>query len=421
MVMGGLSIGKLWLIAYRDLGRNKRRSVLTLAAVALGMGLLIVMSGLIKGAVDGSVANAIRLQTGHLQVRAAPYDEEEVSLEWKDLLADPEGLATQIRARSGVRLATPVLWASGMLTAGDESVGVQVFGIDPLSGVHTPIRDALVAGAFLTPDDRSGLLMGQRLARSLGLSVGDRISLVVSTADQQPDEALFTIRGLYTTGVASYDETRVFLTLSKAQAFTRTEGHASAIVVLLDQRDNADAVAATLRAPGGQAQELRVLTWRDLNQVLLQAMEASAVFLGMMNLVVLAVVAIVIANTLLMAVFERTREMGILAALGMKGRQILAMFLLEAGTLGLAGIALGLVLGGVGIAYLATAGLPIGEAAAAGEASNMITYGNILYARFSLPDTVSLSLAGLGITLLAALYPSWFAARLEPIEALRAC
>jgi ABC-type lipoprotein release transport system permease subunit len=419
--MGGLSMGKLWLIAYRDLGRNKRRSSLTLVAVALGMGLLIVMSGLIKGAVDGSVENAIRLQTGHLQVRAASYDEEAVSLEWKDLLGDPEGLASQIRAMAGVRLATPVLWANGMLTAGDESVGAQVFGIDPLSEVYAPIREALVAGAFLAPDDRNGLLMGQRLASSLGLSVGDRISLVVSTADQQPDEAIFTIRGLYTTGVASYDETRVFLPLSKAQAFTRTEGHASAIVVLLDQQDDADAVATTLRAPGGQTQELRVLTWRDLNQVLLQAMEASAVFLGMMNLVVLAVVAIVIANTLLMAVFERTREMGILAALGMKGRQILVMFLLEAGTLGLAGIALGLVLGGIGTAYLATVGLPIGEAAAAGEASSMITYGNVLYARFALPDAVGLSLAGLVITLLAALYPAWFAGRLEPIEALRAC
>ncbi len=418
--MGGLSVCKLWLIAYRDLGRNKRRSVLTLAAVALGMGLLVVMSGLIKGAVDGSVENAIRLQTGHLQVRAASYNEEEVSLEWKDLLADPEGLAAQIRAMAGVRLATPVLWANGMLTAGDESAGTQVFGIDPVSRVYTPIREALVAGAFLEPDDRNGLLMGQRLAKSLGLSVGDRISLVVSTADQQPDEALFTIRGLYTTGVASYDETRVFLPLSKAQAFTRTEGHASAVVALLDRRDDADAIAAALRAPARQAQELHILTWRELNQVLLQAMDASAVFLGMMNLVVLAVVAIVIANTLLMAVFERTREMGILAALGMKGRQILAMFLLEAGTLGLAGIALGLILGGLGIAYLATVGLPIGEAAAAGEASNMITYGNILYARFSLPDTVSLSIAELIITLLAALYPAWFAARLEPIEALRA-
>jgi ABC-type lipoprotein release transport system permease subunit len=229
------------------------------------------------------------------------------------------------------------------------------------------------------------------------------------------DEAVFTIRGLYNTGVASYDETRVFLPLSKAQAFTRTEGHASAIFILLDRQEDADTVAAALRAPG-----FSVLTWRALNQVFLQTMQASAIFLNMMNLVVLAVVAVVIANTLLMAVFERTREMGILAALGMKGRQILAMFLLEAGTLGLAGIILGFLLGLLGVAYLAAVGLPIGEAAAAGEASNMITYGNVLYARFSLPDVASLSGLELIITLLASLYPAWFAARMEPIEALRA-
>ncbi len=406
---------RLWKIAIRDLGRNKRRSVLTLVAVGLGMALLIVMSGLIEGAVAGSLENSIRLQTGHVQVRAASYHEDELSLKWEDLLPDPQALTAQIRGQKGVRVATPVLWANGMLTVGDESVGVQVFGIDPLSEAYVPIRDALVAGEFLAPDDRSGILMGQRLAESLGVTVGQRMSLLVSTADQQVDEAVFTIRGLYNTGVASYDETRVFLPLSKAQAFTRTEGHASAIFILLDRQEDADTVAAALRAPG-----FSVLTWRDLNQVFLQTMQASAIFLNMMNLVVLAVVAVVIANTLLMAVFERTREMGILAALGMKGRQILAMFLLEAGTLGLAGIILGFLLGLLGVAYLATVGLPIGEAAAAGEASNMITYGNVLYARFSLPDTVSLSGMELIITLLASLYPAWFAARMEPIEALRA-
>jgi ABC-type lipoprotein release transport system permease subunit len=418
--MGKLSIGKLWMITYRDLGRNKRRSVLTLVAVALGMALLIVMSGLTEGAIAGSLENSIRLQTGHLQVREESYDEDKVSLEWEDLLNDPQGLVAQIQTLEDVRVATPVLWANGMLIVRDESVGVQVFGIDPLSEAYAPIRDGLVAGDFLTPDDRGGILMGQRLAESLGLTIGQRIVLVVSTADQQPDEATFTIRGLYATGVASYDETRVFLPLSKAQAFTRTEGRASAIFILLDRKEEVNAVAAALRAPERQARQLRTLTWRDLNQVLLQTMEASAIFLNMMNLVVLAVVAVVIANTLLMAVFERRREMGIFAALGMKGRQILTMFVLEAGTLGVAGIILGILLGGLGVAYLARVGLPIGEAAAAGEASNMITYGNILYARFAPSAWAELSIASLIITLLASLYPAWLAARLEPIEALRA-
>jgi ABC-type lipoprotein release transport system permease subunit len=413
--MGKLSIGGLWMIAYRDLGRNRRRSALTLVAVTLGMALLVVMSALIKGAMEGSLDNSIRLQTGHVQVREESYDEDEVSLEWEDLLNDPQGLATQAQALESVRVATPVLWANGMLTVRDQSVGVQVVGIDPLSEAHAPIRDALTAGEFLAPDDRSGILIGKRLAESLGVTEGSQVSLMVTTADQQPDQAIFTIRGLYSTGVASYDETTVFLPLSKAQAFTRAGERASAIRILLDDREKAEALAVALRAP-----ERSVLNWRELNKVFLQVMEQSDVFMQLMYLVVLAVVAVVIANTLLMSVFERTREMGILAALGMKGRQILVMFLLEAATLGLAGIVLGIVLGGLGVAYLATVGLPIGEAAAAGEASNIITYGNILYARFSPSDTVSLSIAELIITLLASLYPAWLAARLEPIEALRA-
>jgi len=418
--MGKLSLGKLWTITHRDLGRNRRRSVLTLVAVAMGVALLVVMSGLTKGAIDGSVEKSILLQTGHLQVRKQSYDEDQFSLQWEDLLDEPQALAARIRSLPGVRVATPVLWANGMLTVRDESVGVQVFGIDPLSEAYAPIRDGLVAGRFLAPDDRGGILVGQRLAESLGLTVGRQIVLVISTADQQPDQATFTIRGLYTTGVASYDETRVFLPLAKAQAFTRTTGHASAIVCLLHHQEEADAVAAALHEPGGQAQGLRTLTWRDLNQVLLQTMDASAIFLNLMNLVVLAVVAVVIANTLLMAVFERRREMGILSALGMKGRQILSMFVLEAGTLGVAGILLGILLGGLGVVYLAKVGLPIGEAAAAGEASNVITYGNILYARFAPSSWAQLSVASLIITLQASLYPAWLAARLEPIEALRA-
>jgi ABC-type lipoprotein release transport system permease subunit len=161
-----------------------------------------------------------------------------------------------------------------------------------------------------------------------------------------------------------------------------------------------------------------VLTWRDMNQVLLQAVEMSMGITYLMYLVVLAVVAVVIANTLLMSVFERTREMGILAALGMKGRQVMAMFVLEAGLLGVIGILVGILLGSLGVYYLATQGWHIGDMASIATAE--VAYGETIYARFSPSDMVSLSVASLVITLLASLYPAWFAARMEPIEALRA-
>jgi ABC-type lipoprotein release transport system permease subunit len=409
---------RLWKLAIRDLGRNKRRSALTLVAVGLGLALLIVTSGVIEGAVQGSIENNIRVRSGHVQVREESYDEDIVSLKWEDLLDDPQGLTAQAQALPEVRAATPVLWASGILATSEESVGVQVFGIDPLSETSTPFREGLVAGEFLAPGDRDGILIGERLARSLGLTAGDDIGLLVNTSDEQPDEAIFTIRGLYDTGIPSYDEITVFLPLTKAQAFTRAGDRASAVVALLHDKEDADAVAGALRAPGPTPQKVRTFTWRDLNQVILQAVEMSMGIMYLMYLVVLAVVAVVIANTLLMSVFERTREMGILAALGMKGRQVLAMFVLEAGILGVIGIAVGILLGSLGVYYLSTQGWHIGDLASMATAE--VAYGETIYAQFAPAEMVQLSMASLVITLLASLYPAWFAARMEPIDALRA-
>ena len=148
------------------------------------------------------------------------------------------------------------------------------------------------------------------------------------------------MRGLFRSGAVSYDENSVFMPLAKAQAVTNTAGRASAVTILLHNQEDAEAVAAALAAP-----DVKALTWRELNQVFLQTMEIGLRFYLILDFIVMLVVAVVIANTLLMAVFERVREMGILAALGMKGRQIMGMFLLEAATLGLLGIVVGVVLG----------------------------------------------------------------------------
>ena len=405
-----MAFGKLWVIGYRDLGRNRRRSFFSLIAVALGLALLIVFNGLVAGVMEDSLQNSIRFRTGHVQLRAASYQEEKVSLQWQDLLDDTDALTARAAALGEVAAAAPVLWARGILNTADDSAGLQINGIDVTSPLYAPIQAAMVAGEFLTAEDRGGILIGKRLADSLGVDVGQKVSLSIIDADGQPEEGIFTIRGLFSTGILSYDEGAAFMPLSKAQAFAGAGGRASAIVVLLHNQDDSARVAAALQSPGATA-----LTWRDLNQLFVQTLETGMKFYLILDAIVMLVVAVIIANTLLMAVFERIREMGILAALGMKGRQIQLMLLMEASILGLAGIVVGIALGSAVVAYLSVFGIPLGEMA---STVKNVAMGSAMYARFFPATIASLSLWTLVVILLASLYPAWFAAHLEPVEAL---
>ncbi|MCP4543924.1 MAG: ABC transporter permease, partial [Chloroflexi bacterium] len=150
---------KLWRIAVRDLRRNKRRSALTMIAVMLGLALVITLHSYEMGAIDNSIKNNIRVQTGHVQVRAETYEEDKISLKWEDLLQEPQAVAAQAKALPNVRDAAPVLWGSGILNTADESVGLRVYGVEPLADTMAPFREGLVAGAWLAPDDRSGVLV----------------------------------------------------------------------------------------------------------------------------------------------------------------------------------------------------------------------------------------------------------------------
>lgn len=401
---------KLWAIGYRDLGRNRRRSLFTMLAVGLGLALLIVMNGFIAGILKDALDNSIRLQTGHVQLRAPTFEEEQLSLQWGDLLSDAGTLAARAQGIAGVQAAAPVLWARAILNTSDESAGLQLHGIDVNSPVYAPIRQGLVAGEFLTPDDRSGILLGKRLADDLGITVGDTVSLTVIDASGQPSEAIFTLRGVFESGVAIYDEAAAMMPLARAQTLAGTGDRASVVFILLDNQDTADSVAAALSSP-----TVTALTWEELNAFFIDTMQTAMSFYIILDGIVMLIVAVIVANTLLMAVFERIREMGILAALGMKGGQIMQMMLIEATILSFFGIIFGVVIGIGGVMLLAQNGIPLGESA---TVASTIALGNVMRARL-VPETILwLSVWTLIVALLASLYPAWFAARLEPVKAL---
>ncbi len=396
-------------MAYRNLHRNRRRSVLSALAVSMGLALLMLMAAVLEGEMRGSMQLSIQLVSGHVQVRAASYQEERDSLKWEDLVADPERIAAQIKTLPQVQEATPRLIASGILAAGDQSSSVQIIGIDPSSQANAPFVRGLVSGEFLAPDDREGILIGQPLADKLKLRVGDRVELAANTSNGDVDQQTFILRGLYSTRTPAYDENTVFMPLAKAQALTRTENHATLIFILLHDREQAGAVAAALSTPAYQ-----IVTWQKMNEFILQTEQFANAYMVVLYLIVLAITATVVVNTLVMAVFERTREIGILAAIGMKSRRIMALFLTEAGLLALAGIAFGLVLGWLLCAYFARHGFYIGNV---GLGSNFLL-GDTIYAYLTWEDTLNLTIVAFAVTVAASLYPALLAARLEPIEAL---
>ncbi|NCF66678.1 MAG: FtsX-like permease family protein [Chloroflexi bacterium] len=408
-----MALKRFWVIAYRDLVRNKRRTLLTLLAVALGMMVLIMMSGLLAGIIAGGLRDNIRLNTGHLQLRDDTYEIEKLSLLSRDLLQDSDILVSQAEALSEVQSAAPVLWSSGVLSTVRESTGLQVTGIDSNDDFHAPVREGIVEGDYLTADGRGQVLIGKRLADDMDITVGQRVSLTMGGADGQVNEDIFTVVGLFNTGILNYDQNTVIMPLAQAQAFSNSGSRTSSIIVMLNDREDTAKVAAALQAPG-----ISVLTWEDLNALLLTLMEQAGGFYYILYIIVILVVAVLIANTLLMSVFERTRELGILASLGMKGRQIMLMVLFEAIILALLGVAAGLVLGAGLIAYLARVGIEF-SADAMGAIEGM-ALGSKMYPAFAPADALVLSLLMFFIVSLVSIYPAWYAARIEPVKALHA-
>ena len=400
---------QLFKMAFRDLGRNRRRSFFSSLALGMGLALLLLMAAFIRGEMNGAMDLTIRLQSGHLQIRAQSYDESKTSLKWQDLVENPETVAAQVAALPPVIAATPRLFASGIVSIRDESAGVRVFGIDPLSEANAPYRAGLMSGEFLTAGDREGLLIGQPLAEKLGLKAGDQVSLSVNTSNGDVAEQPFTIRGVYSTQTNGFDSVTVFLPLAKAQAIAQAENHASTIFVLLKDRAQTEAVAAAL-----QSSNYKVLTWTKMNEIIIQTEELANSYMSIFYLIVLAITATVIVNTLIMSVFERTREIGILTAIGIKGRRIMAMFLAESTLLAVGGILVGLILGFLIVAYFTEYGFYIGNMGVT------MLFGNTIYAELTLEDAVRLTILTFVITLLAGLYPAMLAARMEPVEALRA-
>ena len=398
-------------MAFRDLGRNRRRSFFSALAVGGGLALLILMASVVEGEMGGALENAIRLQSGHIQIRAATYDENKSSLKWEDLVPNPDEIAAKIAAFDQVKAATPRLYASGFLSSGTQSAGAKITGINPLSPASDPYREGIISGQYLSPDDRDAVLIGRPMAEKLNLKVGDNVGLSLNTADGNVQQQTLTVKGIYTTNTYGFDSATVFLPLAKAQAMTRTENHASTIFVLLKDTTMTDTVAPALNV----SSSLEVKTWKDLNVLFVEWEDMAQSYIGFLYMIILAISVSVIINTLIMSVYERTREIGILSAIGMRGARIMMLFLAESSLLAIGGVIMGLIIGVLATMYFNVNGFYVGNMGLSG-----IAITDTVYAKLTMENLINLTIMTFVATILAGLYPAIMASRMQPVEALRA-
>ncbi len=402
-------------IAARNVLRNKRRSAITFVAIGLGLVLVLFFYGFIQGVDKQFTENFIKAQTGHIQLHAKGYQEKARLLPLDIAIADPEAVAKKLRELPHVRTVTPRLRFPVIVSSGRESLGILGLGIDPQAERDGVIATSIPKGQGEYFSDKSGYaLIGADLAKDLKVTVGDLLTLMATTVKGALNSIDVEIRGLFKTGYSQYDASILVLALPDAQRLLRMSGKATEISLMLDNVDQTEAVAQAIRQKFSD-NGFEVQTWQELGAAIFELLAARRQLMTVISFVVILIAALGIANTMLMSVFERTREIGTLMALGVTPGEIRLLFLCESALLGAAGGVMGTAIGGALLKYFATVGVTFTQTS---QFLNL-PVGTTFYAEFSWGMVILFFVLAQVVAILAALYPAYLASKQEPVQALR--
>ncbi len=400
-------------LAWRNIWRNWRRTAIALVAIVLGLILLLFADGLIQGADHAIYGNAVRLYGGNLQVHACGF-RAKARLRPLLPLPDPEAVLTAARRQPHVIAAARRIHTGGLVTTRQASRPVTITAIEPdMEAPISIIAEHVSAGRFLKANDEGAILIGRGLADLLSVAVADRVQLIGRARDGAMRQHTMTVVGVFDLGMAEAERGMVFVNLPDAQALYKMRGQVSEIVLSLASIGQERAVKAALDAA---LPACEVDTWETLRPEYRETLNAKTAFSTFFSLVVVFIACIGVLNVLLMAVFERTREMGVLTVLGLKSRQVMALFCLEGMFIGLLGAAVGCLAGAILVWFVARVGLDYSFAQGMGEITALM--GDRLRPHLSLAGTLRRALAVTLFATAAALYPAWLAGRRQPAEVL---
>jgi len=408
---------KLLLLAARNLARNLRRTLITGAAVAVGLTMMIAMVTLQTGSYDLMVRKAISQLAGHVVVQGRGYQE---SRESEVVVENAGEVAEAMRRAFPDAVVAPRILLQGLLVSATASTGVGLNGVDPeAEALLQDLDEQVEEGDWLASDDDQGILIGAPMARSLEVGIGDKVVYMGQHGGDEMASRLFRVRGIFRSGAAEIDGFMAIAPLSAAQELLGRGDVANMVTVHLTDPDQSEDAAIRARALVGQ-EDREVLPWSralpQLNAMIRLDRNTGDVMMGILGIIV----AMGVLNTVLMSVLERTREFGVMFALGMRPRQVATLVLLEGAVLGACGAVLGLVLGLLASWPLVTHGIDYSSFAGGGESMEMagIVMDSVMKGKLNPWRTAVYTVATVAFTTLACLYPALYVARLKPVEAI---
>lgn len=405
-------------MAWRNIWRNPRRTMLTVCAIVFASTLLIFMLSFQLGSYGTMINASVRIHTGHLQVQAKGYQDKK---DMRLVVPDPSAVGRIMDGVPEVEAYTFRANAFSLASSKERTYGALVIGVDPVRESQVSTLTQLIRqGSYFAENDTNQALVGQLLAKNLRVGLGDEVTIVGQGRDGSIAATVVQVKGIYKSGMDDFDRSSIHIPLKLFQDVYAMGGAVHEVVAvgtaLKHVSEMKKAVWEGLRKLN-QNNPLVVLDWNELMPGLLQAIEMDLVSGIIFWFILIVVVAFSILNTFLMAIFERTREFGVLMAIGTTPGRLTRLLLIESTAMTMIGIGIGTICGCLLTWYFQVHGFDLG-----GASELMSQYGisGSIYPRLSLITALSGPGAVLIITVLTALYPAFKVRRLKPVEAMRA-
>ncbi len=410
---GMLEVRLYLRLAWRNLWRHRRRTLIVVLAMGLTLAMMMFYDAFVAGFEQAIYANAVKVLGGNIQVHAEGYHAQADQDPLLPLSNDQAVLSAAL-AQPQVVAASRRITTGGLASNREGAFAVSIVGIEPEKELPVNlVAQRAAEGRFLAAGDQDVIYIGKGLADAMGVKVGDRITLVGRATHEQMRQRTMTVVGIYDVGMPDIEKRTVYISLGEAQDLYGLSGQSTEVAISL-QHLGPEAAVITALKPALPQYELD--SWQTNYPDMQQAIERKGSVMSIFSVVILVIAGIGILNLLLMAVYERTREIGLMGALGMRPAQISGLFLLEGALMGLVGVAFGVGLGLLLNGGLSRVGFDFSAFSSMTEYTALLT-GRV-YPTLGLEHLLQRALTTVIIAVLASVYPAREASLREPAEAL---